>query len=119
MSADRALLAIGSIFAFLGVAAGAFGAHGLKEMFHSKPEMLSLYQTAVSYQMYHAFGILISAQMKMRFAGACFIVGTALFSGSLYALALGAPRMTGMITPFGGIAFLVGWASLGVAALKR
>lgn len=99
----------------LAVALGAFGAHGLKH--YLSPEKLAIFHTATQYQMYHALallgvGVLIRlspATKTLKISGLAFILGTVLFCGSLYALALGAPTVTGIITPFGGISFLAGW----------
>src|ERR1700704_6112669 len=107
-------LLIGSLAGFLGVAAGAFGAHGLRNRL--APEMLAVFETAVRYQMYHVFALLITATVAARvgearllaIAGWSFITGIVLFSGSLYALALTGISALGAITPLGGLAFLVG-----------
>jgi uncharacterized membrane protein YgdD (TMEM256/DUF423 family) len=115
-------LLVGSLIGFLGVAAGAFGAHGLRNRL--SPEMLSVFETAVRYQMYHVFALLISAVVMGRagdarlliVAGWSFITGIVLFSGSLYALALTGMSGLGAITPLGGLAFLVGWACLALFA---
>jgi uncharacterized membrane protein YgdD (TMEM256/DUF423 family) len=115
-------LLIGSLIGFLGVAAGAFGAHGLRNRL--SPEMLAVFETAVRYQMYHVFALLISAAIMGRagdarllvIAGWSFITGIVLFSGSLYALALTGVSALGAITPLGGLAFLVGWACLALFA---
>lgn len=118
------LVISGCCSAALGVAAGAFGAHGLKSML--SPDMLQVYETAVRYQMYHAFGLMVAGLMsaasnesKVRFAGYCFIIGTVVFSGSLYALTLTGIRWFGAATPFGGIAFIAGWIGLAIAAYQR
>jgi uncharacterized membrane protein YgdD (TMEM256/DUF423 family) len=116
---------IGCLFAALGVAAGAFGAHGLKSVF--SPDMLAVYETAVRYQMYHAFGLIIvgifaeneNANSRARMAGRCFIAGIVLFSGSLYALTLTDIRWFGAVTPIGGVAFIVGWVMLGISSLQN
>lgn len=121
---NRTLFIAGSLFAFAAVAAGAFGAHGLKEWFAAEPELQPIYQTAVHYQVFHALGMLIAALVTgegaraARWAGTLFGAGILLFSGSLYALALGAPRIIGAITPFGGLAFLAGWLMLAAAGWK-
>src|SRR5499425_298733 len=114
---DRMFLAIGTIFGFLGVAFGAFGAHALRARL--SPDMLAVFETGVRYQMYHAFAVLIVALAAARFdgwmvraAGWSFTAGIFLFSGSLYALALTGITTLGAITPLGGLAFLVGWALL-------
>ena len=118
-------LLIGSLVGFLGVAAGAFGAHGLRSRL--SPDMLAVFETAVRYQMYHVFALLITAAVMARvgdarllaIAGWSFITGVVLFSGSLYALALTGISSLGAITPLGGLAFLVGWACLAIFAAAR
>jgi len=118
----KTFVVLGSLSAFAGVALGAFGAHGLKT--RVPPEMLTVWQTGVLYHLVHALGLLLigilSHQMPeaamVRNAGWAILLGTLLFSGSLYALVLTGIKPLGMITPFGGIAFLVGWLLLGVAA---
>jgi uncharacterized membrane protein YgdD (TMEM256/DUF423 family) len=115
---DRTFLLIGAVFGFLGVAVGAFGAHGLKNRL--SPEMLAIFETGVRYQMYHVFALLIVAAAighvgnarLLTFAGWSFVAGILIFSGSLYALALTSTTILGAITPFGGLAFLIGWACL-------
>jgi uncharacterized membrane protein YgdD (TMEM256/DUF423 family) len=122
---DRTFLLIGAVLGFLGVALGAFAAHGLRSRL--SPEMLSVFETAVRYQMYHAFAILIVAAAIGRLgatrllsaAGWTFFAGTVLFSGSLYALTLTGVTTLGAITPFGGLLFLAGWACLAAFALMR
>src|SRR5690348_12247339 len=94
---------------------GAFGAHGLRDVLDARG--LELWRTAVDYQVWHALALALAAGLGRarsgRFAIAAFATGIVLFSGSLYALALGAPRWTGVITPFGGLAFMAGWLALG------
>ena len=113
---------VGAVAAFLGVAFGAFGAHGLRGRL--SPEMLVVFETGVRYQMYHALAILSVGLILARFdgwlvrtAGWLFTAGIVLFSGSLYALALTGVTTLGAITPIGGLAFLAGWILLIVAAL--
>ena len=121
----NAFLLVGSLVGFLGVAAGAFGAHGLRSGL--SPDMLAVFETAVRYQMYHVFALLITAVVIGRvgdarlltIAGWSFITGMVLFSGSLYALALTGISGLGAITPLGGLAFLVGWACLAIFAAAR
>jgi uncharacterized membrane protein YgdD (TMEM256/DUF423 family) len=102
---------------FIAVAAGAFAAHGLTD-----PKAAEVMRTGASYEFMHAMATLACATFmqvgakRARFAPAFFLGGTVLFSGSLYALALGAPRVVGIITPFGGLAFLAGWAVMAWAA---
>lgn len=119
---DKTFLWIGALAAFIGVALGAFGAHGLRGRL--SPESLNVFETGVRYQMYHAFGIFIVAIALTRFGGSMvrtagwlFTLGIVVFSGSLYALALTGVRTFGAITPIGGLAFLGGWALLAWAAL--
>ena len=107
----------GGIFGFLGVALGAFGAHGLEGRL--TPADLAIFETAARYQMYHALALLLVAVSLTRggggaspLAGWGFMVGIALFSGSLYLMLLTGQRWLGAVTPLGGLAFLVGWAAL-------
>jgi uncharacterized membrane protein YgdD (TMEM256/DUF423 family) len=119
---NRTLLLIGAVAAFIGVGFGAFGAHGLSGRI--APEMLTVFETGVRYQMYHALAILMTAlalgfadNRWLRAAGWLFTIGILLFSGSLYVLALTNIATLGMVTPLGGLAFLAGWACLIIAAL--
>ncbi len=113
---------LGSLSAFLGVALGAFGAHGLKNKV--TPDMLSVWETAVLYHLVHAIGLLLIGILchlmpdvpLLRNAGWSILVGTLLFSGSLYVLVLTGAKPLGMITPLGGIAFLAGWLLLAMGA---
>jgi uncharacterized membrane protein YgdD (TMEM256/DUF423 family) len=122
---DRRFLLIGSLLALLGVALGAFGAHGLKSRLSA--EMLAVFETGVRYQMYHAFAILfvalvigqIGAARLLVVAGWLFCAGVVLFSGSLYAVALSGIGPLGAIAPVGGVLFLGGWACLAAFALAR
>ena len=120
---DRIFLALGASSAFIGVAAGAFGAHGLKTRI--TPDMLAVFEVGVRYQMYHAFALIVCAWAATRWPGALvntsgwlFVAGTIVFSGSLYALSLSGVRWLGAITPLGGLAFLAGWICLAAAALR-
>ena len=122
---DMTFLLVGALAGFLGVAAGAFGAHGLRGRL--SPEMLAIFETAVRYQMYHVFALVATAGAIGRFgdarllvvAGWAFLVGIVVFSGSLYALALSGVTILGAITPIGGVAFLTGWACLAIFAAAR
>jgi len=114
----RSILRHGALLGLFGVAAGTFGAHGLKHIVVTA-EALDWWRTGVLYHLVHALalvavGILARAEptRALRVAGICFLVGTLIFSGSLYALALGAPRWFGAITPIGGLGFLAGWIAL-------
>ena len=118
---DRFFFSLGAISAFLAVAAGAFGAHALRSRIG--PGELAIFETAARYQMYHALGLLGVAWATVRWpgtmpqlAGWLFVIGTLLFSGSLYALALTGARWLGAVTPLGGAAFLGGWILLALAA---
>ena len=120
---DRTFLWVGALAAFVGVALGAFGAHGLRSRLSA--EMLTVFETGVRYQMYHALAILIVALAAARLdgwlirsAGWLFTAGIVLFSGSLYALALTGVTVLGAVTPLGGLAFLAGWAVLVIASLR-
>ena len=116
---------IGSTLGFLGVVFGAFGAHALRSRL--SPEMLVVFETAVRYQMYHTFAILVVAAAIGRIgdasllvmAGWFFFAGILLFSGSLYALVLSNVGMLGAVTPVGGLLYLIGWACLIVFGIRR
>lgn len=116
-------ISCGSLLAFLAVAFGAFGAHGLKGVL--SPEQLVTYHTAVDYHMWHAIGLLIIGLLQQHKASAILrksayfmLSGTVLFSGSLYALSLTAIKTLGIITPIGGVCLLIAWALLAYASIK-
>jgi uncharacterized membrane protein YgdD (TMEM256/DUF423 family) len=121
----KIFLALGSLSALLGVALGAFGAHGLKT--RVTPEMLTVWQTGVHYHLVHALGLLLIGILcqllpeapLVRYAGWLLLAGTLLFSGSLYIMVLSGIRALGMITPLGGVAFLIGWLLLALAAWRQ
>ena len=110
-------------FAAAGVMLGAFGAHALRGRIDDAA--LQIWHTAVEYQMWHALALLCVGVMPLqaarlrRVCSIAFVTGIVLFSGSLYALALGAPRWIGMLTPLGGVALIAGWVALGLALLRR
>ncbi|HVP69643.1 MAG TPA: DUF423 domain-containing protein [Anaeromyxobacteraceae bacterium] len=121
---ERVFFALGAASGLVAVAAGAFGAHGLRARL--APDLLAIFETAARYQMYHALALLAAAWATTRWpgpaaawAGWLFVAGTLVFSGSLYALALTGTRWLGAVTPLGGVAFLAGWASLAWAALRK
>ena len=121
-SRRRLLVAIGAINALLAVALGAFGAHGLQGMLSEKA--LQTWHTGVDYQGYHALGILLIAALASAFdhiekAAWWLLAGIVLFSGSLYLLALTGIKTVGMITPVGGVCFLIGWGILALQALGK
>jgi uncharacterized membrane protein YgdD (TMEM256/DUF423 family) len=108
---------VGVTMAFLAVALGAFGAHGLAGRL--SPAELATFETAVRYQMYHALGLLLVAALsaaipgfRTKVVGWAFTLGIFFFSGSLYVMVLSGQRWLGAVTPLGGLAFLVGWTAL-------
>ena len=111
-------LALAALSGGVSVAVGAFAAHGVTD-----PMAKELFKTGASYEMTHALAVFAAISVvqfggaRARFAPLLFLVGTAVFSGSLYALALGAPRIVGAITPIGGVMFMAGWAVLALGAL--
>ena len=120
---DRLFFVLGSLSGLLGVAAGAFGAHGLKQRL--APDMLAVWETAARYQLIHALALLAVGWALTRWpgpattaAGWFFVAGTLIFSGSLYLLSLSGVRWLGAITPIGGVAFLAGWACLAWTAIR-
>ncbi len=121
----KIFILLGSLNAFLGVALGAFGAHGLKT--RVTPELLAVWQTGVQYHLVHALALILIGILcrlmpdaaLVRPAGRLLLVGVVLFSGSLYLLVLSGIRGLGLITPFGGIAFLGGWLLLALAAWRQ
>jgi uncharacterized membrane protein YgdD (TMEM256/DUF423 family) len=119
----RGFLMLAAFFGFTGVALGAFAAHGLKERLSA--EYLAIFHTGVLYQLVHTLALLAVALLAvqipgrlMTWAGISFAVGILLFSGSLYLLTLTGVNKLGIITPFGGLAFLIGWFMLGLAAWR-
>jgi uncharacterized membrane protein YgdD (TMEM256/DUF423 family) len=120
---DRLFFVLGSLGALFGVTAGAFGAHAMRARI--TPDMLAIFETAVRYQLVHSLALLAVTWAVVRWpgrstvaAGWLFVVGIVLFSGSLYALALSGARYLGWITPFGGLAFIVGWSCLAWSAWR-
>ena len=119
----RVFLLLAALAGFTGVALGAFAAHGLKGQLSA--EYLAVFHTGVHYQLVHAlalFGVALLAERLpgrlLTAAGSLFAVGILLFSGSLYALTLSGLGKLGMITPLGGLCFLIGWLCLGLAAWR-
>lgn len=120
----RSFVLLGALNGFLGVALGAFGAHGLEGTLSA--DLLRVWNKAVAYQQFHALGLLLIGVLlrqenlrTLRIAGWCLLIGILLFSGSLYTLALSGLRPLGAITPFGGVSFLVGWAFLAIGVLRN
>ena len=124
MSATPArLVAAGAASAFVAVAAGAFGAHALR--MRLVPAALDIWETAARYQMYHALALVAAGWIASiwpgplpRWAGRLFLAGTAVFSGSLYLIALTGVRWLGAVTPIGGACFLAGWGCLFLSAVR-
>lgn len=121
----KSFVVLGSLNAFLAVALGAFGAHGLKSMISA--DMLTVWQTGVQYHMFHALGLillgilihLLPQTATLRISGWLILSGIFLFSGSLYAMVLSGVRELGMVTPIGGIAFLLGWLLMAFYAFRK
>jgi len=121
---SKLFLLLAAISGFLAVALGAFGAHGLKGKLADN--LFSAFETAVQYHFYHTLALLgvalllqrSEATLPLLLSGWLFVVGIVLFSGSLYGLALGGPKVLGPVTPLGGVCFLAGWIALFVAALR-
>lgn len=117
-------LFLGALNGFLSVALGAFGAHALEGIL--TPERMSTWETAVRYEMYHAFALVAVGLLKMKFptskllnwAGWLFFLGIVLFTGSLFIICLAGITTLGIITPMGGVSFLIGWLLLMIAAKK-
>lgn len=120
----RLFFTFAAFLGFLSVALGAFGAHGLKSRLASLPDgvdRLEWWKTAALYHLTHALALALAAGLfgqtrAGRVACVAFCVGIALFSGSLYTMTLTGTRWLGAVTPLGGVAMLVGWAALAVAA---
>ena len=117
-------IGMGAIFCALGVAIGAFGAHGLKPRL--SPEMLAIFEVGARYHMYHALGMFAVALAASRsehpaitWAGWLLVVGVVIFSGSLYALSISGVTMLGAIAPVGGLCLIAGWGCLAWSALKK
>jgi uncharacterized membrane protein YgdD (TMEM256/DUF423 family) len=126
----KTALSFGAVFAGLGVILGAFGAHALKQVLAA--DQLQIFETGVRYQMYHAFALLVAGILfssfpfaQVKLASLFFIIGIVLFSGSLYAMTLlkanGQVGLggIGIITPIGGLFFILGWLMLVLAVLKK
>ncbi len=120
---ERTFFGLGAVFAFLGVALGAFGAHALRGSLAAGD--LAIFETGVRYQVYHALALLAASWAVARWPGApataagwLLVAGIVLFSGSLYLLVFTGHRWMGAITPFGGLCFLAAWALLAWTALR-
>ena len=118
------IIPLGAFNAFLAVAAGAFAAHGLKDIL--SPEYVNTFKTAADYQMMHGIGLILIGLLNKQDLKHCntlaaifMFAGIILFSGSLYVLALTGTKWLGMITPFGGLCFLIAWLTLGFNYLLK
>ena len=113
-------ISIGAALGALAVVFGAFGAHALKDRL--TPEELEWWKTGVLYHLLHAIALvafgLFARERNAGIAGKCFLAGTAIFSGTLYGMALGGPRWLGAVTPIGGVLLIVGWLAFAVAARR-
>jgi uncharacterized membrane protein YgdD (TMEM256/DUF423 family) len=128
MQDERRLVGLSGVYGFLAVAFGAFGAHGLRGILSDVEDAavrLDWWETAARYHLVHALAILGCAWLASRgpgraarVGGVAFALGALVFSGTLYAMALGAPRWLGAVTPLGGVALLVGWACVVGAAVR-
>lgn len=123
----KKFIVTGALHGFLAVALGAFGAHALKDIVDEYG--LSIWETAVQYQMFHATGLLVIGLLmsskllgevkQLKLAGIFFNLGIVFFAGSLYVLAVSGIKVLGAITPIGGVLFLAGWVLIIVSALKH
>lgn len=123
----KKFIVTGALHGFLAVALGAFGAHALKDVVDEYG--LSIWETAVQYQMFHATGLLVIGLLmsskllgevkQLKLAGIFFNLGIVFFAGSLYVLAVSGIKVLGAITPIGGVLFLAGWVLIIVSALKH
>lgn len=120
---NRWILPLAGVLVALATIFGAFGAHALQSRL--APEKLAIYETAVRYQFYHALGLLVIGWIArtadaplLRWSAVLVVVGIAMFSGSIYALSFGAPRMVGIVTPLGGLGLIVGWVLFAVAVSR-
>ncbi|MEJ2338670.1 MAG: DUF423 domain-containing protein [Gemmatimonadales bacterium] len=121
---SRTFFTLGASLAFIGVGAGALGAHAMKDRL--APDLLAAWETGARYGLYHALALLVLALAMSRWPGSLwtttgwlFVAGSLLFSGSLFALALTGMRWLGAITPIGGVCLLLGWLAAIAAALRN
>ena len=126
-STSRSLILRASILGTLVIGLGAFGAHGLKDVIAKVAEGKAYWETAAHYALPHAAALVALAAFAkngqqtglLRITGHCWFIGSLIFSGTLMAMALGAPKWLGAITPIGGTALIAGWFILGVSSFKR
>lgn len=122
-SSARWILATAGALLALATITGAFGAHALKT--HLSPDRLAVYETAVRYHFLHALGLLAigltansSDTSLVRMSAYLILAGIVLFSGSIYALSFGGPRLLGPVTPLGGLALIAGWVVFALAVMR-
>lgn len=120
---QKFFLVMATVYGGSAVGLGAFASHGLRGQLSER--LLNVFQMGVQYQMYHALALLAIGIMArfwpstgLKIAGLLFIVGILFFSGSLYGLALGGPRILGPVTPLGGLCFIGGWVAFAVACWR-
>jgi len=118
----RTWIIVGAVFGAMAVCTGAFGAHALEERL-ATAKTANTYEIAVRYQMYHALALVLvglvglhQTSTALNVAGGCFAGGIVIFSGLLYAIALGGPKILGAIVPIGGVGMIVGWVALAIGA---
>jgi uncharacterized membrane protein YgdD (TMEM256/DUF423 family) len=126
---ERLFLALAGFSGAVAVGLGAYGAHGLSGWLEANAgdpaRHLAWWETAVLYHLVHSVALAIAAWASGRggvgpkVAGSAFLLGILLFAGTLYAMALGAPRFLGAVTPLGGLSLIVGWIALGLSALRK
>jgi uncharacterized membrane protein YgdD (TMEM256/DUF423 family) len=120
----KLFLSLSSVFGFLSVALGAFGAHALKQRFNDY--QMGIFQTGIHYQFFHTLALVgVGAlllkwpdSLGLKYSGLAFVFGVLVFSGSLYLLAFTQIKWLGAITPIGGVSFLIGWILLGITVNK-
>lgn len=123
MSSPKIIIAIAAILLALAVAAGAFGAHALKNILSA--DRMETWETAVQYHAWHALGLMLIALIGAQFEiattwpASLILTGIVIFSGSLYALCLTGIGWLGAITPIGGLAFIIGWILFGIQMFKK
>jgi uncharacterized membrane protein YgdD (TMEM256/DUF423 family) len=124
LSASRSILTVAGLLLAAATACGAFGAHALQNRL--APDRLHVYDTAVRYHFFHALGLLaigLAARTLdsglLRWSAILVIAGVLVFSGTLYALALGAPRLLGAVTPLGGLALIAGWIVFAIGVWRH
>jgi len=113
------LRASGALAAALAVGLGAFGAHGLRDRLAALPPATGWWETATLYLLVHAAAVAVLPDTTSRVGRLCLLLGALVFAGTLYAMALGAPRWLGAVTPLGGTALIIGWVALAVSRDER